>query len=410
MQVCEKYPYIKLLMFPDDKSNCSSISIFSGTDNESVEKDIDSRQWFVMTSPNPEWMETCLLKEKTERSIPLLYFIPYRFLEKRIADDVAFDDNDLDDPNSVVSIRENNMLRTTLKRYIFIKADAKELEVLLTSPDTKDVFRTLWWMRDRKGNRLVVPSAEMERFINVCCDIRMKFEICPAISGLEKNEEVRLRVDGFEGHKAWVIDIRRHGDETEYVCGFHILAGNAMLRLDHLREEDIARKPDKSAKSREANNYRFVEDVQRKLFSVMEHRLSDEYTSELFRNRDLAILELVNNYRYREFASLTLKAKHCALMLISTALYGDVYGTRQFVRTAKDILKRIGEKDEEKRPKDTAAYLKCAVYVATGELSYYEEVKKHFISLDKRSSTWLSLVRFMENRDLLVSGNDRTVF
>ncbi len=397
-------------MFPNDNSNCSSISIFSGTDNTSVKKDIDSRQWFVMTSPNPERVETCLLKENAERSIPFLYFIPYRFLERRIADDVAFDDNDLDDPNSVVSIRENNMLRTTLKRYIFIKADAKELEVLLTSSDTKDIFKTLWWMRDRKGNRLVVPSAEMEKFINVCCDIRMKFEICPAASGLEKNEEVRLRVHGFEGHKAWVIDIRQRDGETEYVCGFHILAGNAMLRLDHLREEDIARKPDKSAKSREDNNYRFVEDVQRKLFSVMEHRLSDEYTSELFRSRDLAILELVNNYRYREFATLTLKAKHCALMLLCTSLCGDVYGIRQFVRTAKDILVRIDEKNDEKRPKDASAYLKCALYIAIGDLSCYEESKKYFISLGKRSSTWLSLIRFMENRDLLVLGNDRTEF
>lgn len=391
-------------MLSDNNSNCSSISVFSGADEESVAWNMDARQWFVMTSPNPEQVEAHLLKENTARTTPFLYFIPYRFLERRIAEEVAFDDNDLDDPNSVVSIRENNTLRNTLKRYIFIKADPKELEVLLTSSDTKDAFRTLWWMRDRAGNRLVVPSAEMEKFINVCCDIRTKFEICPSMSGLEKNEEVRLRVDGFEGHKAWVIDIRRHGGETEYVCGLHILAGNALLRLDHLREADIARRPDKSAKSREDNNYRFVEDVQRKLFSVMEHRLSDEYTFGLFRSRDLAILELVNNYRYREFATLTLRAKHCALMLLCTSLCGDVYGIRQFVRTAKEILLKIGEKDDEKRPKDAAAYLKRALYIAVGDLSCYEEAKKYFICLDKRSSTWLSLIRFMENRELLVIG------
>ncbi|MCM1422164.1 MAG: hypothetical protein NC224_12330 [Bacteroides sp.] len=387
-------------MFPADNSNVSSVALLSGTGG-SVSGTVDSRQWFVMTSPNPEQVETCLVKENGCRHSPFLYFIPYRFLERRIADDVAFDDNDLDDPNSVASVRENNALRATLRRYIFIKAEAKELDMLLTSSGTKDAFRTLWWVRDRQGNRLVVPSAEMEQFINVCCDIRVKFEICPSSSDLEKNEPVRLRVEGFEGHEAWVMDIRQRGGKTEYVCGFHILAGTAMLRLKHLTDEDIARKPDKSAGSRENNNYRFVEDVQRKLFAVMEHRLSDVDGSGKFDSRDRAVLDVINNYRYRKFSTLTLRAKHCALMLLGASLCGDSYGVRQFVRMAGDILAAVGEMPEGKRPKDAVAYLKCAIYMATGELFFYEETKKYFISLDKHSATWLSLTRFMDNRERL---------
>lgn len=374
---------------------------------DSVKCTEDRRRWFVMTSPDPKLVEECLRKEGKTGTV-WLYFIPYRFLERRIVDDIAFDENDIDDPRSVASIHENNSLRATLKRYIFIKSDVKAIERLLENPETKDAFRTLWWMRDRRGKRLTVPTAEMEQFINACCDIRIKFDVCPVFPDLKKNEQVKLKVKGFEGRKAWVIDTRHSGDDIEYVCGFHIFAGTAMMRIAHLKECDIVRQHVATASSRENNDYKFIEDVQRRLFAVAEHRIDGDAVADAVRRRDEAVLEMLNNYRYRKFATLSLRLKYCALMLLCAALCRDIYGVRQFVRAANEMMESMAGMHENKHPKDAVAYLNAMLYIVTGDISCYEKAKRHFIALDKQTATWLSLVWFMENRermDLINIGN-----
>lgn len=361
----------------------------------------DERLWFAMTSPDPESVEENLLREndrrKTAGKDTFQFFIPYQFLERRIAGDDAFDDEDREDPRSTASIRENNGFRAALKRYVFIRSDEKELKELLTGEQTKDSFRSLWKLRDKDKKHITVPAPEMEQFINACCDIHLKFEVCPALPDLKKNEKVKLNVDGFKGREAWVIDVKQVHDTMELVCGFYIFHDTAVLKLRHLGPEDVIVRHDKSSSARENNHYKVVEDIQRKLFNVMEHRLHPGDLTDAVRHRDAVTLEKLDSYRYREFDTLSLKAKHCALMLLCMHLSGDAYGKLQFAGRARALLDEIGKKQEDKRPKDVAAYLHFALYMATGDMSCHELVRSHLASLPKLKGAQLQLSVFLDS-------------
>ncbi len=344
----------------------------------------DERLWFVMTSPEPKAVEEGLLREndirRNEGRDVFRFFIPYQFLEKRIAAEKAFDEEDREDPRSMASIHENNSFRAALKRYIFIRSDEKDLNVLLTDVHTRDCFRNLWWLRGKDKKRITVPSAEMEQFINACCDMHLKFEVCPALPELKKNEKVKLNIDEFKGREAWVLDVRQVYGRTELTCDFYILQETAMLKIRHLGLEDVILRPDKSLSARESNDYRVLEDIQRKLFIVMEHRLCMSGLTDAVRRKDAVTLEKLDSYRYREFGTLSLQSKHCALMLLCMHLTGDRQGKKQFADRARSLLDEIGMKSEDKRPKDVTAWLHFALYMSSGDPSSYEKLRDYLDS------------------------------
>lgn len=366
----------------------------------------DGRTWFVMTSPNPKVVEENLrlenIRRKSDGGESFLYFIPYQFLERRIADDNAFDDTDIDDPHSNASTRDNNSLRAAIRRYIFIKSTYKELNSLLTSDDTKDTFKELWWLRDRSNRHVKVPTSEMEQFINACCDMHIKFEICPAMPSLKKNNEVKLKIGSFKGHKAWILDIKHRSDGTaEFTVGFHLFADTAMIRLRRLSSDDVIVKPDKSQSSREHNNYRLLEDIQRKVFLLLSHRMAPFNLTDATLRKDSATLEKLNCYRYRSFESFSLRAKHCALMLLCTLLCADIYARRQFTAKAIALIEEAEARPVDKSPRDIMAYLHSVLYMATADLTHYKKAKQYFISLNRLTSTHRMLIGFMDDEELL---------
>ena len=176
-------------------------------------------RWFVMTSPDPKSVEEDLSNENLRRKergmVPFRYFIPYAFLKRRIVDRCdRSDDISEASPYFNSGAREevttNNELRSALRRYIFIKSSPLDLDRLLRDRMYRDAYHSLWYYRDRSGRKVTVEDVEMSDFIRACCDTRLRFEVWPALDGIEAHDEVLLNSTPFKGYRARVLEVR-HG-------------------------------------------------------------------------------------------------------------------------------------------------------------------------------------------------------
>ena len=199
-------------------------------DKPIVESEVKDRSvWYIMTSPNPKAIEEYLLEENIRRQergeYPFQYFVPYRFLKRRIAGVGPNEEPEnipYFNPKNREDVASNNALRAALKRYIFIKAGGRELENLLLDKTHQDFCKSLWYYRDKSRNKVTVRHSVMEQFINACCDKRLQFEVWPALDSIEQNDEVVLNTTQFKGYKAKVLEIR-HDSRNGYqlTVGFH---------------------------------------------------------------------------------------------------------------------------------------------------------------------------------------------
>lgn len=361
--------------------------------------------WFVMTSPDSKWVEERLLEENIRREkrgeTPYQYFVPYQFLKRRIAgvnpEDEA-EDGKYFNPKNRADVASNNELRAALKRYIFIKAVGKELETLLNNKENKEFYKTLWYYRDKAKNKVTVRNSVMEQFINACCDKRIQFEIWPAIDSIEQNDEVVLNTTQFKGYKARVLEIRKDKNGCQLTVGFHLFHGAMLLKLPNLRPQDVLYETNNTEKTvRENNRYKFIEDTQRKLFSIMNRRMKGDLPEKSIK-KDASTLELLYNYRYHFFESDTLRRKFYALMLLCAVLRGDALGKLELADKVKRELDTINLQPESKMSTDIRAFLLSVLYIATQEQPYFNEAMAYFNSLSKPSDTHRQLIKFLAFR------------
>ena len=363
-------------------------------------KDMDNgRKWFIMTSPDPKFVELKLLEENITREkwgMPAFqYFIPYRFLKHRVADGNPEDD-EFFNPVNRRDVEANNQLRNALKRYIFIRSDDRELETLLGGRESHDCYRTLWFYRDRNRNKLTVSDEAMERFIDACCDRRINFEVWPCTENIEENAEVVLNATPFKGYKARVLEVRQDRKGFSLTVGIRVLQGAMYLRLPSLRLEDVLYEPKTASPVvRENNRYRFIEDVQRQLLGILSRRTEGRRT-EKSDKKDAAMLDSLYNYRYHTFASDAMRRKFRALMLLCAVLRGDPSGVSELSEKAKEELAGIEERPKSKMSVSVRAFLLAALYIATREETYRQEAMEYFRAQGKMSEAQKVLVGVME--------------
>lgn len=366
----------------------------------------DGSVWFVMTSPHPKTVEERLLEENIRRKEqhlpPFQYFVPYGFLKRRIADAPSDGDNRLQDdtyfnPKNRADVASHNELRSALKRYIFIKAVGRELDALLTDKEHRSFYQTLWYYRDRARRKVTVPHSVMEQFISACCDKRIHFEVWPAIDSIEQNDEVVLNTTQFRGYKARVLSVRHTKQGCQLTVGFHLFHGAMLLKLPNLRPQDLLFEPkDARPGVRESNRYKFIEDIQRKLFAILSRRLKGYATAKSLK-KDEATLEQLYTYRYHTFQSDAMRRKFSALMLLCAMLRGDAFGKSELIETVKAELATIHQSPEGKISVDVRAYLQSVLYLATHDASYRHEAMAYFRSHPAPTATHKQLIKLIEN-------------
>lgn len=360
--------------------------------------------WFIMTTPAPESIEERLLDENMKREqtgqTPFRYFIPYRFLQRRVAsvnpEDEAGESRFFN-PKNRADVAANNELRSALKRYVFIKAPGSELESLLADEREQPYLRSLWFYRDRNKQKVTVSESTMEQFIGACCDKQINFEVWPALENISKNAEVVLNTTQFKGCKAKVLQVHHDKKGVSFTLGLDLFSGMMLFRLPHVRMQDVLfEEKDASPTTREANRYKLIEDMQRRLFTVMNRRISASILDPKTVRKDSATLGLIYTYRYHRFETDALRRKHCALMLLCAVLRRDYNDRRELAVQARREMKGIDAQREGKVAIDLRAFLQAVLYIATGDKGCYAEAMAYFHSHAKPSATHKQLMKFMK--------------
>lgn len=272
------------------------------------------------------------------------------------------------------------------------------IELTLNNKENKEFYKTLWYYRDKAKNKVTVRNSVMEQFINACCDKRIQFEIWPAIDSIEQNDEVVLNTTQFKGYKARVLEIRKDKNGCQLTVGFHLFHGAMLLKLPNLRPQDVLYETNDTQRAvRENNRYKFIEDTQRKLFSIMNRRMKGDLSEKSIK-KDASTLELLYNYRYHFFESDTLRRKFYALMLLCAVLRGDALGKLELADKVKRELDTINLQPESKMSTDIRAFLLSVLYIATQEQPYFNEAMAYFNSLSKPSDTHRQLIKFLAFR------------
>jgi len=361
-----------------------------------------SSVWYVMTSPHPKLVEEQLSEENLLRQargmLPFQYFVPYRFLKRRIASSVIeapYEESAYFNPRNRDEVSANNELRSALKRYIFIKSSPWELDTLLHAGGVDGRYRSLWYYRDRSGHKVTVVSRVMEEFIRACCDKRLRFEVWPALDGIEANDEVVLNTSPFKGYKARVLSIRHDKSGCHLSVGFHLFHGAMLLRLPCLRPQDVLyERKDSAVLVRESSRYKMLEDIQRKLFAVMKHRMELEL-SDSRRKKDYSTLSVLYNYRYHLFESAVMRCKLSGLMLLCATLLGDVSGRSELVSEVSGELHAMDTRPAGKVARDVRALLHSCLYLATREARYFEAAMSYFRSRPHPSATHRQWMKYL---------------
>ena len=377
-------------------------------------KNTDSQPfWFLLNSQDPKEAEEILVNQNLVRYREgkrlFQMFVPYQFLKRRIANANPADENaetDFLNPKNVVDVKANNELRSLLRRYIFVNATRLEIEELFVSEFTKLKTRSIFFSRSYSSEPLTVRDKGMEQFINACCDKNFQFEIWPAISGLEKNQEVILNTTEFRGQKAWVLEVNRRDGVDEVTVGFNALADTVLVKVPHLHEKDILFET-KSLPStlREDNRFRFIEDTQNKVLRLLENSFCTDTLTDVIQRHDIELLARLNLYRHRQYESPLLQAKHTALMLICAWLSNDRYDILKLSRRAIEQIRTLRLRPSDIPSQKMVPYLQSALYIATRELDYYESAISYYRTHGTLSGPQLKMVRAMRMLKDNVSGN-----
>lgn len=357
-----------------------------------------------MTSPDPYAIEEHLLDENMYREknglTPFQYFVPYRFLQQRIAPRVPEEEpgeEQVPMSEEQSEAYSNNALRSALKRYIFIKAHGKELESLLTDRDKQPIYYNLWYYRDRNRQKVTASDDMMERFIEACCDRRIRFEVWPAMDNLEENDEVVLNTTQFKGYKAHVLKVENGKNGRTLTVALNLFQGAMLLKLPHLRMQDVLfNSRDSAPSSRESNRYKLIEDTQRKLFAIMEHRWMG-IPSETIIKRDMATLDLLFTYRYLFLPTPAMRRKFKALMLICASMRGDRRETDLLVRQTERELQEMDAQPAAKSAVELRAFLQAALFIATHNPDYRAAALSYLESRPKPTATHLQLLRWLNH-------------
>lgn len=342
--------------------------------------------WFAMTTANPRLTEALLLQENARRAAMGLtafqYFVPYQFLQRRQSDA---------HPREAQS---NNEIRSALHRYIFIRSTEPVLRSLLMDDASAAGFRELWFMYDKEHRCLTVSDHAMEQFIEGCNDRNLQFELWPAVGHLEKNVEVVINTGPFKGTKARILNVRQGKNGSLLTVGFHVLAGTMLLRMSAVQEQDVLYGGGVTKSDRRQNGYRLIEDTQRRLFEILDHR-ARKLTDDAIVRKDAQSLDAIYNYRYHQFPTDASRRHFLALLLISAVLRHDAEDCQRLQTQAEADLADINQRSPSKAATDVRTWLQCALYIATGNPQYRADAKAYVQSGKTASEPLQQLVRMI---------------
>ena len=357
----------------------------------------EKQLWYVMTHLEPKMIEQRLQEENTTRvaegKAPFEFFIPYQFLKRRVAN-AAVADDDTPYPRSKTIVEANNEIRSTLREFVFIRANEEELKAFVSGDWNKYVRCRLQHYKDRNGINVTTHDAMMRKFIDTCILFRDRFEILPYAESVEQNDEVVLNTTPFRGEKARVLEVRHTRDGVSLTLGINLFSGTMLLRLPNVGRHDIL--PLEGSTTDIADTH-IVDNTQNRLLGILSRRVHRKGTEESDR-QDAATLDQLYHYRHHVIENDAARRHFLALMLITAHLRHDADGQKALVAEAEQELATINARGDSRASTDVRTFLWVALYIATGNPGYRNAAKTYVQQCDPKSEKLRSFVRLIRKR------------
>ena len=326
----------------------------------------------MLTSRNPKDTELKLQLENNGRTAkhlpPFRFFVPYQFLRRHQPDSKT---SAID---STATGEHSNQIRAALHRYIFVLAAEDDLADTLRHPWNQTEHR-LQFFHDRQGQRVTIPSDEMDRFMQACADERLSFELFPAVDEVEVGEEVRLIATPFSGRNVKILEKRHTRAGTRLTVEVQLFNAPVAVRLYNIKDEDL--QYDKvDARKQQSRDSKLVTGFQRQLIDILSRRINDKETPES-RLADAATLDHIYHFHGHQFTSDPLRRRFLAMMLICAHLRHDTEATAELIDIVEHELNTINTQSESHAATDVRAYLHLALYLATGNPQFRTAAKQY---------------------------------
>ena len=368
--------------------------------------------WFVLTTIDPKDAEEQLTRENIRRDSVgadlFRFVVPAQLLKRRVSRQLPVVRHDggtlvsVDEvnPRNLQAVRQNNEIRSALRRYLFVYGKGSEIERFLDSDWNKYHHNHLQFFRDFEKKRAIVPQKTMDEFVKMLADKRLNFELLPAVGDLHKGEPISFRNHAFEGYTAYVVESRR--TKTGHVVTVELdLIGNTLrLKVYGVRDEDIIHLD--TDRTKYSKNNELIKRNQSQLLSILSRRINKKETDES-RMNDAQTLNTMYATRFRHFdENETVAYRHfVSQMLICACLRHDREDIAEYAQKAFSELSEIGRQSESKAATDVRARLHAALFLATGNPEYRTQARTYIREHQPKSDKLKSLVRLISKRQSL---------
>lgn len=383
----------------------------------------EGRKWFVLTTFDPKHSEEILRSHSGRcdaNGEPLFsYFVPYTYLTQRKTHELPGDatEEDVHDDEAQQSasedsegeaeivnkrnraaVKENNETRAALRRYIFVNAEERWLVSFLGESWNRESRFRIAFLSPREKKHAFVSDKSMDAFIEALSDLRLNFELSPAIEDLQKGDRIRFKNHAFEGQDVYVVDYRRTSKGITMTVAVDLITKRLRVKVLNIREEDIYHVDD--AHTKYANNNALIKRNQQQLMAIISRRVNRKQTAE----SDLADVATLNDIfttRFRHFDDYEVAARRrfMAQMLLCACMLNDSKGKVVYTKNVLSELEKINSVSESKAATDVRARLHVALFIATGNPEFRRMAKDYVKTHDPKSARLRSLIRMISKHN-----------
>ncbi len=361
-----------------------------------TEQKIDNRRWYVLTTRDPEDSEKQLFQAFEKRianNQPICQtFIPYQFLQRRTSQ--KFSDKEL--------VSSNNIVRSALRRYIFVQAEESMLVAFLAEDWNMMHHNRIQFLRNRDNQAVFVPNEPMNAFMEMLADRNLDFELTPAFENLQKGDPIRFRNNAFEGRTFYVIDSRSSSKGNVVTVGVDLVSHALQIHVYDVHDEDIIYLNEATKSS--AKNNDLIKRNSAILLAILSRRINMK-EDEASRLKDAHDLDAIFMSRFRHFEKNQHAAyrRFLAQILVCACLRHDSESKETYTSHLLAQLSEINTLPESKAATDVRARIHAALFLATGKPEYRAAARDYVRDHNPKSESLQALIRLISKREALKS-------
>ena len=355
---------------------------------------LHSRMWYVMKHLDmnrfKRWLEAKNIERLDKGMAVIEPFYPYDYLLLGNTTNHPTPNTQHPTPNT------NHLTPTThhldFQDILFLNATEEDVKSLVDDPWNKSFRMQLRYLFDTMtGQPAKVSESAMNEFFNNCVKYRGRFELCPAIDGIESKDRVEIKKGLFSGHEASVVNVRHSKGELNLELAVELVSGIIYIKMLDVKAHEIAIL-NKDATSAIRND--FIEYTQNNLLAVYKHRVMGISDAET-RRKDIRMLSRLIRYRAYKVENHAAKTHFTALMLICAHLLKNADEEAELKEEALLLLDQINCQSQSKAATDIRTYLWIALYICTNDPVYRDACKDYLRTRQPKSTKLREFIRLM---------------